>query len=127
MSKVISFAHARDTLSAHSSEHSSEQQDSDDGTEVSDIALNKLCSSLIIRENQKRLRAFPESYCREYGLNLEQIHAVTDLDILRLLDLGVAIDNLKKLTATYGLDVLDLCAEQTGKSLDEVRAIIASN
>ena len=49
---------------------------------------------------------------------------MTDLDILRLLDLGAAIENLKKLTATYGLDILDLCAEQTGKSLDEVKALI---
>ena len=91
------------------------------------IALNRLCASLIIKENQKRFRAFPDSYCREYGLSLEQIHAVTDLDIMRLLDLGATIDNLKKLTATYGLDILDLCVEQTGKSLDEVKALMASN
>jgi len=46
---------------------------------------------------------------------------------MRLLDLGATIDNLKKLTATYGLDILDLCVEQTGKSLDEVKALMASN
>ncbi|MBT6042496.1 MAG: protocatechuate 3,4-dioxygenase [Gammaproteobacteria bacterium] len=123
MSKIISFSHARDMLSAHSSE----LQDTMVATESEAIALNKLCASLIIKENQKRFRAFPDSYCREYGLSLEQIHAVTDLDIMRLLDLGAAIDNLKKLTATYGLDILDLCIEQTGKSLDEVKALMASN
>ena len=109
------------------SAHSSELQDTMVATESEAIALNRLCASLIIKENQKRFRAFPDSYCREYGLGLEQIHAVTDLDIMRLLDLGATIDNLKKLTATYGLDILDLCGEQTGKSLDEVKALMASN
>jgi hypothetical protein len=123
MSKIISFSHARETLSAHSSE----LQDTLEAAESGEIALNKLCTSLIIKENQKRFRAFPDFYCREYGLSLEQIHAVTDLDIMRLLDLGAAIDNLKRLTATYGLDILDLCVEQTGKSLDEVKALMTSN
>ena len=123
MTNIISFALARGSLSAHSSE----LKDTIGATESEEIALNKLCSSLIIKENQKRFRAFPESYCREYGLSLEQIHAVTDLDILRLLDLGASIENLKKLTATYGLDIVHLCAEQTGKSLDEVKALMTNH
>ena len=120
MSNVISLAHARDTLSAQSTE----TQGPVEATESSEIALNKLCTSLIIKDNQKKFRAFPDFYCREYGLSIEQIHAVTDLDILRLLGLGAALDNLKKLTAVYGLDILDLCAEQTGKNIAEVRALL---
>ena len=42
-----------------------------------------------------------------------------------LLELGTTIANIKMLTATYGMDFLDLCAEQTGNSMDEVKALIA--
>jgi hypothetical protein len=86
--------------------------------------LDKMCNSLLSSHNRKRFRAFPECYCREYGLSLEQIHAVTDLDILHLLQLGCSIPNMERLTSIYGLDILSLCMEQTGKSLDEVRHLL---
>ncbi len=50
--------------------------------------LNKMCTSLQSQDYINRFWSFPEGYCREYGLSLEQIHAVKDLDILNLLNLG---------------------------------------
>ena len=58
---------------------------------------------------------------------LEQTHAVTDLYIFRLLNLDASLSNLKNLTATYGLDIFDLYAKQTEKSLDEVEDLLAEH
>ncbi len=123
MNNVISISFARKITEDPSEELPSSFNRLVQGRDM----LNQLCSSLIKKENQRRFRAFPEGYCREYGLVLDQIHAITDLDILRLLKLGATITNIKMLTATYGMDFLDLCAEQTGKSMDEVRALIAKH
>ena len=89
--------------------------------------LNKMCSTLLTPESRKRFRAFPEGYCREYGLSLEQIHAVTDLDVIKLLDLGCSIPNIERLTSIYGLDIITLYMEQTGKSLDDARQLLTSH
>ena len=123
MSKIVSFSIQQEKAG----EQESTQDDDECTLASSQIALNKMCSSLITKDNQKRFRAFPEFYCREYGLSLEQIHAVTDLDIIRLLNLGGSVCNLEKLTRTYGLDILNLCAEQTGKTIDEVKTILPSS
>jgi len=121
MNNVISFLLARKI----SEERSPEPESSFNRLAQGRDMLNQLCSSLVKKENQCRFRAFPEDYCREYGLVLDQIHAITDLDILRLLELETTIANIKILTAAYGMDFLDLCAEQTGKTMDEVKALIA--
>jgi len=121
MNNVISFLLARKISEDRSPEPESSFNRLAQGRDM----LNQLCSSLVKKENQCRFRAFPEDYCREYGLVLDQIHAITDLDILRLLELETTIANIKILTAAYGMDFLDLCAEQTGKTMDEVKALIA--
>ena len=120
MSKVISFSQAQEKTG---------QQETPlyQVCEVAlsrQVALNRLCTSLIAPENQKRFMAFPESYCRNYGLTLEQIHAVTDLDVLRLLKLGGTVPNLEILVGLYSLDLVDLCCQQTGKSPGEVRKLL---
>lgn len=116
MSKVISLAQARET----SGKHASTLHAVCEKTAASRALLNDLFRSLDLDVNRQRFRAFPEGYCREFGLSLEQIHAITDLDIQRLLKLGVAVVNLPRLTSIYGLDVKNLCEEQTGKSFQEV-------
>lgn len=90
-------------------------------------ALNKMCYSFNSAENRKKFKAFPEAYCHSYGLTREQIHAVTDLDVLRMLQLGGNIYYLAKLTGIYGLTVQDIGAQQTGKSLEEFRAMLLAN
>jgi len=90
-------------------------------------ALNKMCYSFNSAENRKKFKAFPEAYCHSYGLSREQIHAVTDLDVLRMLQLGGNIYYLAKLTGIYGMSVQDIGAQQTGKSLEEFRAMLAAH
>jgi len=89
-------------------------------------ALNKMCYSFNSAENRKKFKAFPEAYCRAYGLSQEQIHAVTDLDVLRMLQLGGNIYYLAKLTGIFGLSVQDIGAQQTGKSTAEFKAMLDS-
>lgn len=86
--------------------------------------LNRMCYSFNSAENRKKFKAFPEAYCHAYNLTRDQIHAVTDLDVLRMLQLGGNIYYLAKLTGIYGMTVQDLGAQQTGLSLDEFRAML---
>ena len=88
--------------------------------------LNRMCYSFNSADNRRKFKAFPEAYCRTYDLSREQTHAVTDLDVLRMLQLGGNIYYLAKLTGIYGMTVQDLGAQQTGLSLDEFRAMLAS-
>jgi protocatechuate 4,5-dioxygenase alpha chain len=89
-------------------------------------ALNKMCYSFNSAENRKKFKAFPEAYCHSYGLTRDQIHAVTDLDVLRMLQLGGNIYYMAKLTSIYGMSVQDIGAQQTGKSIDTFRAVQTS-
>jgi protocatechuate 4,5-dioxygenase, alpha chain len=88
--------------------------------------LNRMCYSFNAAENRRKFKAFPEAYCHAYHLSREQIHAVTDLDVLRMLQLGGNIYYLAKLTGIYGMSVQDLGAQQTGLSLDEFRAMLVA-
>ncbi len=81
---------------------------------IQENALNRLCHSLESADNSKRFRAFPEAYCHGFGLTRDETHAVTDLDIPRLLQLGARMDRLALLTAVFNLDVLELGAQQSG-------------
>jgi protocatechuate 4,5-dioxygenase alpha chain len=88
--------------------------------------LNRMCYSFNRADNRRKFKAFPEAYCHAYHLTREQVHAVTDLDVLRLLQLGGNIYYLAKLAGIYGMSVQDLGAQQTGLSLDEFRAMLAA-
>ncbi len=123
MSKVISIAHVR----AAGRKNCTPLHELCENTISERTVLNKMCSSLLSPGNRKSFRAFPESYCREYGLSLEQINAVTDLDITKLLQLGCSVTCIDRLTSIYVLDSLTLCMEQTGKSLDETRALLTND
>lgn len=81
---------------------------------VRDLALNRMCHSLGSADNSKRFKAFPEAYCHSFGLTREETHAVTDLDIPRLLTLGARLECLALLTAVFDIDVLELGAQQSG-------------
>ena len=81
--------------------------------------LNKFFHSLDQQESARRFRQAPEKYCREFGLKQEELEAVTDLDVMRLLDLGADIACMEGLTQVYKLSVAALGAEQTGMTEDE--------
>jgi|Laugrespbdmm15sn_2_1035079.scaffolds.fasta_scaffold76453_2 protocatechuate 4,5-dioxygenase alpha subunit len=91
-------------------------------TPVLENALNRMCHSLESSENRRRFKAFPEAYCHNYGLTREETHAVTDLDVHRMLQLGGHIQRLALLTSIYGMDLLGMGAEQQGLSIDEFHA-----
>ena len=86
---------------------------------VRENALNRLCHSLLSPENSKRFQAFPEAWCHSFGLTRDETHAVTDLDVLRLLELGGDIRRLSILTEVFGMDLLELGAQQNAMSKDE--------
>ena len=81
--------------------------------------LNRLCHSLDNTENAMRFRQSPEKYCRWFGLDANELEAVTDLDIPRLLELGTHATCLEHLTRVYHLSVNSLGAEQLGISESE--------
>lgn len=86
--------------------------------------LNRMCRSLESTENQKRFKAFPEAYCQSYGLNRDETHAVTDLDVKRMLALGAHIERIALLTSIYELDAMDIGAQQHGLSVEEFISLV---
>lgn len=85
-------------------------------------ALNRLCHSLGSADNARRFRAFPEAYCHSYGLTREETHAVTDLDVARLLQLGARLERVAELTAVFGLDAQELGAQQSGLTREQFQS-----
>ena len=81
---------------------------------IRENALNRLCLSLGSLANSKRFKAFPEAYGHGFGLTRDETHAVTDLDIQRLLQLGAGIERLGLLTAIFELNVYELGGQQSG-------------
>jgi protocatechuate 4,5-dioxygenase alpha chain len=90
---------------------------------IRENALNRLCHSLEAADNSKRFKAFPEAYCHSFGLTRDETHAVTDLDIPRLLQLGARLECLALLTAVFNLDVCELGAQQSGLSVEQFEAL----
>ena len=88
--------------------------------DIRENALNRMCHSLGHAQNRKRFRAFPEAYCHGYGLTREEIHAVTDLDVARLLDLGANLERIDILTKVFGIGAVQLWTEQTGLGSEEL-------
>jgi protocatechuate 4,5-dioxygenase, alpha chain len=85
-------------------------------------ALNRLCFSLNVRENRDALLRDEDDYCRQYGLNEEQIEAVRSRNVQALLSAGGNIYYLAKLIGCFGMNVQDIGAQQTGMSVEAFRA-----
>jgi protocatechuate 4,5-dioxygenase, alpha chain len=85
-------------------------------------ALNRLCFSLNVRENRDALLSDEDAYCRQYGLDQEQIEAVRSRNVLALLSAGENIYYLAKLAGCFGMNVQDIGAQQTGMSVEAFRA-----
>jgi len=88
--------------------------------------LIAMCESLAETENARRFKAFPEAYCQLHNLSEEETHAVTDLDIKRLIKAGAGVECLQLLCGIFELDVINLGAEQAGVSEDEFRTTLAA-
>lgn len=88
--------------------------------------LNRMCFSLNNAENRAELLKDVEAYCRRFGLSEQQTDAVKRKNVLALLQAGGNIYYLAKLAGTYGLNVQDIGAQQTGMSVEEFRVKLRS-
>src|ERR1035437_2998825 len=88
-------------------------------------ALNRMCFSLNKASNRRRLRANEDAYCAEFGLDAEQTKAVCAKNILELIKAGGNIYYLAKLAGTYGLNMQDIGAQQTGVNLETFKTKLA--
>jgi protocatechuate 4,5-dioxygenase alpha chain len=87
-------------------------------------ALNKMCFSFNDAANREAFRQDEEGYCRKFGLNPEQREAVRRRDVLALIAAGGNIYYLAKLAGIFGLNVQDIGAQQTGRSVEAFRAML---
>ena len=89
-------------------------------------ALNKMCFSLNSAANREMFLRDEPAYCERYGLTAPQREAVRSRNVLALLEAGGNIYYLAKLAGALGLDVQDIGAQQTGTSVAEFKARLAS-
>ena len=87
-------------------------------------ALNKMCFSFNDAANREAFLRDEEAYCRRFGLDDAQRDAVRRRDVLALIAAGGNIYYLAKLAGIFGLNVQDIGAQQTGRSVEEFRAML---
>jgi protocatechuate 4,5-dioxygenase alpha chain len=87
-------------------------------------ALNKMCYSFNDAANREAFGRDEEEYCRRFGLDEAQREAVRRRDVLAMIAAGGNIYYLAKLAGIFGLGVQDIGAQQTGRSVDEFRALL---
>ena len=91
------------------------------------FALNAMCYSFNLKSNRDAFVADEEAYMARFGLGEEQKRAVRDRDVLAMLEAGGNVYYLAKLAGILGLNVQDLGALQTGKTLDEFKASLLAH
>ena len=87
-------------------------------------ALNRMCFSFNSKENRDAFSRDEAGYCKKYGLTPEQTAAIASRNVLRLLDAGGNIYYLAKFAGILGLNVQDIGAQQTGKSLEDFKTML---
>jgi len=86
--------------------------------------LNKMCFSFNDAVNREAFRRDEDAYCRKFGLDEVQRDAVRHRDVLALIAAGGNIYYLAKLAGIFGLNVQDIGAQQTGRSVEEFCALL---
>lgn len=89
-------------------------------------ALNKMCFSFNTKENRDAFLADEDGYCAKYGLSADHIAAIKSRNVLKLIAAGGNVYYLAKFAGIFGLSVQDIGAQQTGMSLDDFKAYLAS-
>src|SRR4030095_5494362 len=87
-------------------------------------ALNAMCYSFNERENRQKFLEDEDAYCRLFELGHEQRKAVADRDVLAMIRAGGNIYYLAKLAGIFGLNVQDVGAQQTGRTVEQLRAML---
>jgi protocatechuate 4,5-dioxygenase alpha chain len=85
-------------------------------------ALNKMCYSFNSAANREEFRRDEDAYCARFTLTAAQREAVQHRNVLELIAAGGNVYYLAKLAGIYGLNVQDIGAQQTGKSVDAFKA-----
>lgn len=88
------------------------------------FALNAMCFSFNDAANRAAFVADEDAYCRRYGLTEVQRAAVAARDLPAMLAAGGNIYYLAKLAGILGLNVQDLGALQTRRSVAEFKAML---
>ena len=87
-------------------------------------ALNKMCYSFNNAANRAEFLRDEDEYCKRFHLDTAQREAVRQRDVLAMIAAGGNIYYLAKLAGIFGLGVQDLGAQQTGRSVEEFRALL---
>lgn len=91
---------------------------------VKGYALNAMCFSFNHASNRAAFLADEDAYCDRFGLTPEQRKAVADRNVLGMISAGGNIYYLAKLAGIFGLNVQDVGALQTGKSVDDFKQML---
>ena len=83
--------------------------------------LNKMCYTLNEQTARDEFSKDEMAYCDKYGLSEAQKQAITDRDVLGLLQLGGSIYYLAKFVGMLGLNMQDIGAMQTGMSVEKFK------
>ncbi|MBV1706443.1 MAG: protocatechuate 4,5-dioxygenase subunit alpha [Hyphomicrobiales bacterium] len=89
-------------------------------------ALNRMCYSFNADDCRKAFLADEEAYMARYHLNDQQKAAVRARNVLQMIAVGGNAYYLAKLAGIFGLNMQDIGAQQTGKSVDKFKAYLQS-
>ena len=87
-------------------------------------ALNAMCYSFNEQTNRDAFLADEAAYCDRFKLTPDQLKAVAERDVLGMIAAGGNIYYLAKLAGIFGLNVQDVGAMQTGKSVTEFKQML---
>lgn len=90
------------------------------------FALNAMCFSFNDAANRSAFLADEEAYCGKFGLTAPQRAAVAARDVPAMLAAGGNVYYLAKLAGILGLNVQDLGALQTGRSVADFKAMLVA-
>lgn len=90
------------------------------------FALNAMCFSFNEAANRAAFVADEDAYCARFGLTDEQRAAVAARDVSAMLAAGGNVYYLAKLAGILGLNVQDLGALQTGRSVADLKAMLVA-
>lgn len=86
--------------------------------------LNAMCFSFNEAANRAAFLADEAAYCDRYALTPEQRAAVAARDVLGMIAAGGNIYYLAKLAGIFGLNVQDVGALQTGKTVAQFKDML---
>lgn len=86
--------------------------------------LNKMCHSLNEQAGREAFMADEMAYCDKFNLTEAQKTAIRERDVLGLIENGGSIYYLAKFVGMLGLNMQDIGAIQTGKTVEEFKQML---